>query len=896
MVSNGQKTMVLVDGTALAYQSFFALQDLSSPSGAPTGAVFGFYQTIEQLKQEYQPTYLAVVMDRGTPEERTEAYAEYKADRPPTPTDLSEQFPVIEELMTVLGIRVLSQEGVEADDILGCLARDSGEDVHVYIHSPDKDMLQVVSDRIHVVRRHGRNTKTYDCAGVEERYGVPPERFADLLGLMGDKVDNIPGVPGVGEKTGAKLLAEYGSLEETLDHASEIKKPKLRENLIEFREQALLSKELATLHREVGLQCGDDDLLPGEPDWSRAAEMFLELGFKRASAETEFHLQSAAAPTNGRAHTPEPTTDYRLISDAKELKSLVQELGGMEFFGLDSETTGVDQQTAELVGICIGSVEGRGWYIPIKHTGEPNIDLKVVQKTLGPLLADPKIGKIGHHLKYDGRILERHGLPVRSWCGDTMVLAHVLHSRSESLKLDDLVLQHLGRKMIPITEVIGEDKKNQITMDQLPAEKVYRYGAEDAEVTVALHEKLSEELQPGVEDWYRKVELPLAETLQEMEARGIRIAPRVLKEQSKETQTLIDRALSEVFAIAGHEFNPNSPKQLATILFDERGIPAGRDRSTRQQVLEDLARKGEPLAEKIIEYRQLAKLKSTYLDALPELIHPGDKRVHTSYSSTIANTGRISSSKPNLQNIPIRTEMGRRVREAFVAEEGFTYVAADYSQIELRVLAHFSEDPGFLEAFREGQDIHSFTAAEVFGVDIADVDKDMRRKAKEINFGLNYGMSAFGLASRLGISRGEARGFMDRYFERYPKIQAYFDKVLEDAEKNGYVETLAGRRIEVARPRSRTGAEARISINAPIQGSAADILKKAMVELREELLLLSLEACMVLTVHDEIILESPDAEVEAVAELLPKVMSSAFELIVPIEVEVRTGRSWASLA
>ncbi|NUN96282.1 MAG: DNA polymerase I [Candidatus Omnitrophica bacterium] len=905
--------LLLVDGTALAYQSFFALQNLRNPAGQPTGAVFGFYQTIQSLREEYRPDFLAVVMDRGTPVERTEAFADYKAGRAPTPTDLLEQLPMIEELMTTLGVSVLSREGIEADDILAVIAREAaGKGMEVFIHSPDKDMLQVVEDRIRVIRRHGNNTKIYDAEAVRERYGCPPELFPDLLGLMGDSVDNIPGVPGIGEKTAAALLAEHGSLNKVLESADKIKKPKLRESLLAHREQALLSRDLATLNTNLDLEVQVEDLRPVEPDWANAARLFRQFGFRRATLEAEERLlQTGRTPSgdevSSQAAMPflaeetsearsSPTTDYRLVSGQRELEELATLLRSEHPFGLDTETTGVDPHSAGLVGICIGLTRGRGWYLPIAHREGANLDLALVREILGPILADREVGKIGHHLKYDARILERHGLPVKGWVGDTMVLAHLLHTRMESLKLDDLAMSIFGRRMIPIGDLIGEKKGEQITMDLVSSERVGVYGAEDAEVTVALHNALAPELDAqGVKDWYRNAELPLAEILMRMEAKGVKIDPKVLKVQAGEVEKIIEGLRAEVFSIAGREFNPNSTQQLAKILFDERGVPAGKNRSTRQEVLEDLARAGEPLAEKIIEFRQAAKLKGTYLDALPQLIDPCDGRVHTSYNSTVANTGRISSSSPNLQNIPIRTDLGRRVREAFIAEEGHVFVAADYSQIELRVLAHFSRDPGFIQAFNEGQDIHAFTASQVFDVPIGEVTKDMRRKAKEINFGLNYGMSSFGLASRLGIGRSEAKVFMDRYFARYPSIRRYFDSLLEAAERDGYVTTLVGRRIEVQRPRSGTGAEARVALNAPIQGSAADILKKAMVDLGSELEARQLRAAMVLTVHDEIILETPEAEVEEVRELLPRVMTSAVPLSVPVEVDVRVGKSWAAL-
>jgi DNA polymerase-1 len=587
--------------------------------------------------------------------------------------------------------------------------------------------------------------------------------------------------------------------------------------------------------------------------------------------------------------------DYRIIDTREGLERLAQVLRDEQPFALDTETTSITAHSARLAGICLGLGAGKGWYIPVSHQGAINLDLDTIREILGPLLADPAVGKIGHNLKYDAWVLERHGLPVRGWSGDTLILAHLLHSQKESFKLDNLAVEFLDRKMIPITDLLGEKKASQITMDFVEVEKACAYGAEDAEITLALHRTLEGELdRQGVRTWYEEVEIPLSLALFEMEKRGVRIEPSILRRQSAEAGKIIERIQTEVFELAGREFNPNSPAQLGKILFDERGVPGGKKRSTRQEVLEDLARAGEPLAAKIIEFRQASKLKGTYLDALPELLHE-DGRVHTSYSTTVANTGRISSSNPNLQNIPIRTELGRRIREAFIAEEGHFFVAADYSQIELRVLAHFSQDPGFLKAFKEGQDIHAFTASEVFEVEPSQVDKDMRRKAKEINFGLNYGMSSFGLASRLGISRGEAKVFMDRYFRRYPRIRDYFDQILEAAERDGFVKTLAGRRIETQRPRSGTGAEARAAINAPIQGSAADILKKAMVDLERELRDRGMKSAMVLTVHDEIILEAPESEVEAVRVMLPRIMKEAVSMSVPIEVDVCVGESWAAL-
>jgi DNA polymerase-1 len=893
------KTLLLVDGMALAYQSFYALQNLRSPEGRPTGAVYGFYQTVESLLSEYNPDFMAVAVDIGEPTSRTGVFQEYKADRAPTPTELLEQFPLIEEMLTLLGIPVLGVEGIEADDIIGTLALQASEKGYeVFIFTPDKDILQIVKDGIRVIRRHGANTKIYDSSEVQTRYGVRPDQFADLLGLMGDKVDSIPGVPGVGEKTAASLLAEYHTLEGVLEAAGSITKKKLSQNLRTYREQAILSRDLAVLNTRVDLQTEVEDLCRAQPDWAKAAEFFTCLGFRKAteSAITQAGLDNLIAAPTPAGPNGKHKTDYRLIQTVEELVAMVETLQREGRFGLDTETTSVDCHQAELVGICLGIQEGRGWYLPVAHKQGVNLPLDLIQEHLGPLLADDKVGKIGHHLKYDARILARHGMPTHGWVGDTMVLAHLLHSQAESLKLDDLVKVHLGRPMIPIQDLIGEKKSDQICMSEVPIDKAAEYGAEDAEATVALNAVLEKELEvQEVRGWYESVELPLAETLMKMEAVGVQVDPHILARQSEEVGALADRVQKEIYELAGREFNPNSPKQLAEILFDERGVPESKGRSTRQDILEDLARAGEPLAEKIIENRRLTKLKSTYLDALPVMIDPRDGRVHTSYNPTIANTGRISSNNPNLQNIPIRTDLGRRVREAFIAREGCVFVSADYSQIELRVLAHFSEDPGFIRAFQEGHDIHAFTAAEIFEVSLAEVDKDMRRKAKEINFGLNYGMSSFGLASRLCISRGEARNYMDRYFTRYNRIKAFFDGILASAERDGYVTTLAGRRVEVPRPRSRTGREARAAINAPIQGSAADILKKAMVEVDRELSRRELESVMVLTVHDEIILEVPEGEVDTIREILPPLMEGAFELTVPVVVDVSTGKSWADL-
>ncbi len=905
-MSQPEKTLLLIDGSAVAYQAFFAIKNLTSPEGRPTGAIYGFYQTIQGLREEFKPDYMAAVLDRGEPLQRTEAFEGYKADRPPTPVDLKEQFPIIEEVTTLLGMSVLSLDGVEADDIMGTLAeRAAGRNVKTLIFSPDKDMLQMVNGSIQVIRRHGSNTKIYDPDAVAEKYGCTPDQFPDFLGLMGDKVDCIPGVPGVGAKTAATLLQDYGDLENILQKASEISKPKLKQNLIEFAEQARLSKVLATIDRDVAIDIELDDLAPVEPDWEKAYSVFRKLGFRSATDEARKHLNGKVSDTlfpmepleEEETSTPSPNVDYQLINTSKDLKALVKTLSGFQRFAIDTETTDIDPFVAQLVGICLGTDEGKGWYIPIAHNSGTNLAIDEVQPILGPLLENKKIGKLAHHLKYDDRILSRHGLPVSGWEGDTMVLGHFLHSQEESLKLDDMVKKYLHRSMIPIKDLLGEKKAEQITFDQVDPDKALQYGAEDAEATASLYKVLERELKGREKEseWYHEIEMPLTLVIEAMEDKGVSVDPEVLKKQSDEVQILIGRAREELFELAGREFNPNSPKQLATLLFDERGVPETPKRTTKQNVLEDLARGGEPLAEKIIHYRQLTKLKSTYLDALPDLIKEGDERVHTSYNTTVANTGRISSSHPNLQNIPVRSDLGRRVREAFVAAEGSQFIAADYSQIELRVLAHYSKDPGFQKAFQEGLDIHAFTASEIFDVPTEDVDKDMRRKAKEINFGLNYGMSSFGLATRLNISRGEARGYMDRYFDRYPNIKTYFDQTLETAERDGFVTTITGRRVEVPRPRSRTGREARAAINAPIQGSASDILKKAMVDVSNEIDRRKLEAAMVLTVHDEIIIEAPENEVSTVEEFLGSTMSEAVRISVPIEVDVRTGKSWADL-
>jgi len=886
------KPLVLVDGSSYLFRAFHALPPLATSEGRPTGAVYGVASMLRKLREAYPDSPFAVVFDASGPSFRNELYEAYKANRPPMPEDLRAQIEPMYELVRAMGIALIEEPGVEADDVIGTLARRAEESGRpALISTGDKDLAQLVDDHVTLV-----NTMTdtvYDAAAVREKYGVAPERIVDLLALTGDSVDNIPGVEKVGPKTAAKWLERYGSLDGVLAHADEIQ-GKLGENLRAVADRLPLSRELVTIRCDLDLDLAPEDLVPGEPDAEALLELTRALEFKSWTAEL-------AAGRDG-GDTDQPI--YEIVTDTAALRRWVEQLRVAGRFAFDTETTSLAYMHAELVGVSFATRAGEAAYVPLGHAypgAPPQLPQEDVLAALRPLLEAEAFEKVGQNLKYDLSVLARHGVAMRGVRFDTMLESYVLDSTATRHNLDDMALKFLGREPTRFEDVAGKGAK-QITFDQVPIDAAGPYAAEDADLAWQLHEKLWPRLQASASLTYvfEEIEMPLVPVLSRMERNGALVDGGLLARHSEELAARMQTLEKEAWHEAGREFNLGSPKQLQEILYEELGLPVRRRTpkgapSTAEPVLAELADEF-PLPKLILDYRTVAKLKSTYADALPEQIHPQTGRVHTSYHQAVTATGRLSSSEPNLQNIPVRTPEGRRIRQAFVAPEGRRIVAADYSQIELRIMAHLSADPGLTDAFARGLDVHRATAAEVFDVDVGRVDDDQRRSAKAINFGLIYGMSAWGLSRQLGIEPDEAQGYIDRYFERYPGVRAYMDRTRERAREQGHVETLFGRRlhvpeIRVANQQRRQAAE-RTAINAPMQGTAADIIKRAMIAVDAWLAEAALDALMVMQVHDELVFEVAEAEVTALGDGVRERMMAAARLDVPLEVEIGVGANW----
>ncbi len=879
--------LILVDASSFLYRAFHALPPLTNSKGEPTGAIYGVINMLRKLLADYEPQRIAVVFDAKGKTFRDELFARYKAQRPPMPEALAVQIEPLKQVIRAMGLPLLEVEGVEADDVIATLAtRAAAKGMKVMIVTADKDMAQLVSDRIFLL-----NTKDNALMGpkeVEEKFGVPPERIVDYLALVGDATDNIPGVPGIGPKTAVKLLRTYGSLDGILAHLDAIK-GKAGEGLRRHQAQLLLSRELATLRRDVPLGVEPEDLVRGEMDVEALRALFQRL---------EFRTWLAQLPRG------EGDPAYETVLTEEALMAWVGRLREAPLIALDTETTSLDVMEAELVGIALSTAPGEGAYIPLAHDypgAPPQLPRERVLEALRPLLEDPRKLKLGHNLKYDMGVLARCGIELRGIAFDTMLESYVLDSTASRHDLDSLALRYLGHRTILFEEVAGKGAK-QVPFSRVPLEQAAPYAAEDAEVTMRLHHRLWPRLEKeaALKALFEDLEMPLVPILSAMERAGVRVDTEQLQLQSRELAAKIEALREEIQLLAGEAFNPDSPKQLQAILFGKLGLPVlaktpkGQP-STAEGVLAELAL-DYPLPRLILTYRSLSKLKSTYTDALVRQVHPATGRVHTSFHQAVAATGRLSSSNPNLQNIPIRTEEGRRIRRAFIAPEGCVLIAADYSQIELRILAHLSRDEGLLKAFREGRDIHRATAAEVFGIPPGSIDAEQRRRAKAINFGLIYGMSAFGLARQLGIPREEAEAYMERYFARYPQVAAFMESIRRRAHAQGYVETLFGRRIHLpelkaASAQRRAQAE-RAAINAPMQGTAADIIKRAMILCQRWIEREGVEARMILQVHDELVFEVAEGAAEKAAGGLKGCMEGAAALSVPLQVEVGIGRNW----
>jgi len=884
----------LVDGSSYVYRAFFAIrQQLTTSRGLPTKAVFGFKNMLQKLIRDEQPQYLGVAFDERGPTFRHELDATYKAHRPSMPDELAVQIPYIHRLVEALDIPKLSLPGYEADDILGTLARRfEAEGYDVVLVSGDKDLCQLVS--AHTTILDTMKDQRVGVAEVRERFGVGPAGVIDVLGLMGDSSDNIPGVPGVGEKTAKELMAQFGSLDALLARLDEVKRPKLRETLLQHTEAARQSRLLATIDLQTPIAVTLQALAVGEPRLEELRALYEELEF-RVDLQT---LGSAPA-----TDITSVAKDYRSITTLADLEAEIAVLRQAGGFAIDTETTNQDPMRAELVGISLAHRPHEAVYIPLRHAYlgvPPQLDATLVLERLRPLLEDPAIPKYGQNIKYDYIVLHRQGITMRGLACDTMVAGYLINPSRRMNNLDALAREYLNYTPISYEEVAGKGAR-QVTFDQVDIARATAYSGEDADVALQLTQVLQPRLaEYQLERLFHDVEMPLVEVLAALEMRGVMVDAAYLRQMSQHLQVQMEALLQDIYTLAGQEFNVNSPPQLQHILFDVFKLPTGKKTktgySTDVSVLESLALEHD-LPRLILDYRQLSKMKSTYVDALPQMIHPQTGRIHTSFNQTITETGRLSSSNPNLQNIPIRSELGREMRRAFVAAPGHVLVSADYSQIELRLLAHMSGDPVLIEAFQAGQDIHTRTAVEVFGVDASVVDNDMRRMAKTVNFGILYGLSAFGLAQRLHITNEAARDYIDSYFARYPRVKSCLDGILAEARQQGYVTTLLQRRrylpdVTNANRTIREAAE-RTAINMPFQGSAADLIKLAMVSLHRQTVTEHLPCHMLLQIHDELLFEIPE---NAVAEMVPRItetMENVWALDVPLTVEVGQGHTWA---
>lgn len=898
--------VVLVDGSSYLFRAYHALPPLTTSKNHPTGAIKGVISMLRRLEQDFPGSKVVVVFDAKGKTFRHDIYEEYKANRPPMPEDLAVQIEPIHEIVRAMGLPLLIVPGVEADDVIGTLAYEAtSKGIDVVVSTGDKDMAQLVSDHVTLI-----NTMTetaMDREGVIEKFGVTPEQIIDYLALVGDKVDNIPGVNKCGPKTAVKWLQTYNDLDNLIEHAEEIK-GKIGEYLREAAGTLPLSRELATIRLDVDLDFGLEDLQEREQDDNSLLELFKEYEFRSWIAELE-NTEDSASDQRERSTEQESAKplekQYSVITEQGELDTWLQRLKAADQFAFDTETTSLRYMDAEIVGVSFAIEPGEAAYVPLGHDymGAPDqLDRDDVLAQLKPLLESPDVNKIGQNLKYDKNVLANHGIHLEGIGDDTMVESYVLNSVATRHDMDSLAREYLGEQTITYESIAGKGAK-QLTFNQIDLEKAGPYAAEDADITLRLHQALSPKLKETgkLESVYREIDLPLVPVLSRMEQRGTLISASTLRQHSQELAERMAELEKEAHEVAGESFNLGSTKQLQAILYDKFGLrvikktPKGAP-STAEPVLQELAHEHE-LPRLIVEHRSLSKLKSTYTDTLPELIHHRTGRVHTSYHQAVTATGRLSSSEPNLQNIPIRTPEGRRIRQAFIAPEGYKLLAADYSQIELRIMAHLSGDKGLLRAFEHGEDIHKATAAEVFGVSLIEVSSDQRRSAKAINFGLIYGMSAFGLARQLEVDRKTAQEYIDRYFERYPGVLKYMDNIRKQAHDDGYVETLYGRRLYLpeinARNKQLQQAAERTAINAPMQGTAADIIKRAMIDVDQWLHTEHADdAWMTMQVHDELIIEVREEALETVRKGLVQRMQAAAKLDVPLLVEAGTGDNW----
>ncbi|MBU0654321.1 MAG: DNA polymerase I [Gammaproteobacteria bacterium] len=923
------KPLVLVDGSSYLFRAFHALPPLTNSHGEPTGAMHGVLNMLDRLRKDYDPQHMAVIFDAPGKTFRDDIFPQYKANRPSMPEDLRCQIEPLLDIIRAQGYPLLIIPDVEADDVIGTMAKEY--DGKVIISTGDKDMAQLVDERVHLI-----NTMSglySDPAGVVTKFGVPPERIRDYLALIGDTVDNVPGVNKVGPKTAVKWLEEYGSLDNIMAHAAEFK-GKIGENLREALAHLPLSYQLVTIKCDVELDLQPETLAFAPPDVDKLRELYERYEFRTRLAalgretprreETPPNLPLSGEEQDGGTSSPPPDKGelegvssaepgvssaegaaYSAILSQGDLDIWLQRLQAAGEFAFDTETTSLNYMDAEIVGVSFAIQAGEAAYLPLAHDylGVPEqLNRATALAQLKPLLEDPALRKIGQNLKYDRSVLLNHGITLRGIAHDTMLESYVLDSTANRHDMDTLCEKYLKHTNISFTDIAGKGK-NQLTFNQIALEQAAPYAAEDADMTLQLHQHFWPQLQAldGQRKLYEEVEVPLVSVLSSIERNGVKVDATMLARQSKELEGRMQTVVEQAYAAAGQEFNLASPKQLGEILYTKLGLTAPRKTpkgqpSTAEDVLEELAAQGHELPTLILEHRGLAKLKSTYTDKLPEQINPRTGRVHTSYHQAVASTGRLSSSDPNLQNIPIRTEEGRRIRQAFIADKGNKLLAADYSQIELRIMAHLSGDKGLLNAFAHGLDVHRATAAEVFGTPLAEVTTEQRRAAKAINFGLIYGMSAFGLARQLGVDRRDAQDYVNLYFARYPGVKQYMDDTREQARAQGYVETLFGRRLFLPDIKSKNAATRqyaeRTAINAPMQGTAADIIKKAMIAVDAWLRDSGLQTKMIMQVHDELVFEVPENELETVRAKVTELMTNAAKLAVPLVVDGGVGNNW----
>ncbi len=907
------KPLILVDGSSYLYRAFHALPPLTNSKGQPTGAVKGVISMLRRLQKDYPESTIVVVFDAKGKTFRDDIFKEYKANRPSMPDELRPQVQPIHDIVKAMGLPLLIEEGVEADDVIGTLAQQATVAMQpVVISTGDKDMAQLVNEHITLVNT--MSDTLLDIDGVKAKFGIPPELIIDYLALMGDKVDNIPGVPGVGEKTALALLQELGSLDNIYRDLEAVRPlsfrgaKKMPEKLAEHEEMARLSYLLATIKTDVTLPYAIGDLVQTPVDKKSLLTLFADMEFK--GWVTELNQEPSANPKQGSDEASDTTQNtpinshYETILTEADFTRWLVKLEKSALFAFDTETTSLDYMQARIVGVSFAVEPGEAAYVPCEHDyldAPEQLSLDWVLGKLKPLLESRDKAKVGQNLKYDRSVLLNHGITLNGIAFDTMLESYVLNATATRHDMDSLAKVYLDRSTIHFEDIAGKGVK-QLTFNQIPLEEAAPYAAEDADITLQLHQALTPQLDadPALQTVFTSIEMPLVSLLSDIERNGAQVDAKLLGEQSLELGERLAELEKQAYDLAGEEFNLGSPKQLGAILFEKLGLPVRKKTpkgapSTAEEVLQELAL-DYPLPKVLMEYRGLSKLKSTYTDKLPHMINPQTGRIHTSYHQAVTATGRLSSSDPNLQNIPIRTAEGRRIRQAFIAPKGHRIVAADYSQIELRIMAHLSDDPGLLEAFNQNLDVHRATAAEVFETDLGKVTDEQRRSAKAINFGLIYGMSAFGLAKQLGLGRNDAQQYIDRYFERYPGVKTYMDTTRHLAAEQGYVETLFGRRLYLPEINASNGmrrqAAERAAINAPMQGTAADIIKRAMINVDEWLEGSVFDAKMIMQVHDELVFEVKTEQIEEFIPLLCEKMANAAKLSVPLIVEAGVGDNW----